>query len=91
MSVMVTELYRALRDAHVSEEVAVKAAEAVVPRSEAATRADLADLRVLIEGLRGDLRADIQKAKNDLIIWAVGSGIALTGLFAWIVNALVRR
>jgi len=87
MSVMVTELYQALRAASVPEAAAVSAAEAVVPRSEAATKTDIADLKVLIESLRGEMH----RMKADIIIWTVGAMIAMTGLFTWIVNALVRR
>lgn len=64
MTVMNSELYRALREAQVSEESASKAAESV-----AAYDAKFAEVRQDIAAVRGDLR---------LVKWMMG--FCLTGL-----------
>ena len=71
MSVMVSELYEALRKAGVEEAVAASAARAVLAadaRTDLVTKADLAEM------------------KADLIKWNVGAMAVLTGIFAAIVR-----
>ena len=71
MSIMVTELYEALRKAGVEEQMARDAARAVLAtdaKSDLATKADLSDL------------------KADLIKWNVGAMAVLTAIFAAIVR-----
>ena len=71
MTIMVHELYDALRKAGVDEQLARDAARAVLPaeaRAELATKADLAEL------------------KADLIKWNVGAMVGLTAIFAAIVR-----
>lgn len=71
MSVMVTELYEALRKVGVDEPTATAAARAVLPvdaRTDLATKADLAEMEARI------------------IKWNVGAMAVLTGIFAAIVR-----
>ena len=71
MSVMVAELYEALRKVGLDEPTASAAARAVLAadaRTDLATKTDLAEL------------------KADLIKWNVGAMAVLTGIFAAIVR-----
>lgn len=71
MSVMVSELYTALRKAGVDEQIAQEAARAVLgieTRTDLATKADLAEL------------------KADVIKWNVAAMAVLTAIFATIVK-----
>ena len=71
MSVMVTELYEALRSVGLDEAMAKAAARSVLPkeaRTDLATKTDLAEL------------------KADLIKWNVGALAVLTAIFAAIVK-----
>jgi hypothetical protein len=73
MSVMVTELYEALRAVGVDEAAAKAAARAVLAadaRMDLVTKADLAEL------------------KAELIKWNVGTLIALTAIYGGLVAAL---
>lgn len=70
---MVTELYDALRQAGVDDDVARRAAEAVVGR-----QADLVTALVL--------RAELAELKAELIKWNVGAMAVLTAIFAAIVR-----
>jgi hypothetical protein len=73
MSVMVTELYEALRSAGVNDQAAKAAAGAVLAaeaRTDLVTKADLAEL------------------KADLIKWNVGTLIALTAIYGGLVTFL---
>jgi hypothetical protein len=93
MSVMVTELYDALRKAGVDEQLARDAARAVlgydvrndlatkgdVARLEAATKADLGRLEA---ATKADLKVAIAELKADLIKWNVGAMAVLTAIFA---------
>ena len=81
MSVMVAELYAALRAAGVDEDKARSAATAVSASGgpDPVTRADLTELRLA-------LRADVADLKAELIKWNVGALIALAG----IVSAIVK-
>ena len=75
MSVMVTELYDALRKAGVDEQLARSAATAVLSSS---AKADLVT--------NADLRIAIAELKADLIKWNVGAMAVLTAIFAAIVR-----
>lgn len=78
MSVMVTELYDALRKAGVDEQLARDAACAVLGsnvRTDLATKADVTDLKIAM--------ADM---KAELIKWNVGAMAVLTGILAAIVR-----
>lgn len=75
MSVMVTELYDALRRAGVDEQLARSAATAVLPN---ATRADLVT--------NAELRIATAELKADLIKWNVGAMVVLTAICAAIVR-----
>jgi hypothetical protein len=73
MSILVAELYDALRKAGVDDDLARAAAMAVIgveQRTDLATKADLADL------------------KAELVKWNVGTLVAMTGLFAAITKLL---
>jgi hypothetical protein len=72
MSVMVSELYTALRAAGVEETQARAAAESVL--SEVATKADLQVLQLSI-------KADLSDLKAELIKWNVGTLLALSAIF----------
>lgn len=74
MSVMVTEIYDALRKAGVDEASARQAAEAVL----GAGQTDLVT--------RADLRADLADLRAELIKWNVGAMAMLTAIFAAIVR-----
>lgn len=67
MSVMVSELYEALRSVGVNEDHAKAAARAVLS---ADARTDLAT------------KADLMELKADLIKWNVGTLVAMTAIFA---------
>ena len=84
MSTMVAELYDALRKAGVEEQLARKAACAVLPADadiELATKADLTGLVT-----KADLAADLAELKVELIKWNVGAMAVLTAIFAAIVR-----
>ena len=89
MSTMVAELYDALRKAGVNEQLAKDAAGAVLAadaRLDLATKADLVALRIEIQALRTEFRADLADTKAELIKWNVGAMAVLTGIFAAIVR-----
>jgi len=75
MSVMVSELYDALRKAGVEEPMARAAAQAVLATE---ARTDLAT--------KADLAMAVAELKADLIKWNVGAMAVLTGIFAAIVR-----
>jgi len=83
MSVMVTELYAALRAAGVNETQAAEAARAVLleARSELATKADVVELRL-------STKADLAELKADLLKWVVSLLLAQVGLFSAIVGLM---
>ncbi len=66
MTAATLELYHALVDAGVNKEKAERAAKAVISRDEAK------DLLAT--------RTELLKVKNELVIWIVGSQVALAGL-----------
>ncbi len=66
MTTATLELYHALVDAGVSEEKAERTAKAVISRDEA-------------NNLLAS-KAELYKVKNELIMWIVGSQVALAGL-----------
>ena len=73
MSVMVTELYEALRSAGLDEGLAKAAARAVLP---ADARTDLVT------------KADLEAMKVELIKWNVGTLIAMTAIYGGLVTML---
>lgn len=73
MSVMVTEVYDALRKAGVDEPSARQAAEAVL-----GAKVDIVT--------KTDLRAELADLRVELIKWNVGAMAVLTGIFAAIVR-----
>ena len=78
MSTMVSELYDALRQAGVDDQLARDAARAVLgveARTELATKTDLAELKALLA-----------EWKADVIKWNVGAMAVLTAIFAAIVR-----
>ena len=84
MSMMVVEVYDALRRVGVEDDMARAAAKAVIgadDRASLATKADLAELR-------SATRADISELKADLIKWNAGLLVAMTAIFAGIVKLL---
>jgi hypothetical protein len=84
MSVMVSELYEALRSVGVAEPAAAAAAKAVLPidaRTDLATKADIEELRLV-------MKADMSDLKAELIKWNVGTLIALTAIYGGLVAAL---
>ena len=70
MSIMVTEVYRALVDAGASEEKARAAAEAIPDMSDLAEKNDVAELRSELKQdigeLRSELKQDIAKLRSEL-------------------------
>lgn len=79
MSVMVVEVYTALKSVGVADDVAQAAAAAVVPASD---RDELVTKSVL--------RAELSELKAELIKWNVGTLIAMTGIFSAIVGMAMR-
>ena len=80
MSIVVAELYDALRAAGVDDDKARAAAAAVVgaeTREGLATKTDVSELR-----------RDMAELEARLIRWAVGTLIAMTAVFAAIVKLL---
>ena len=78
MSTMVSELYDALRQAGVDDQLARDAARAVLgveARTELATKTDLAELKALLA-----------EWKADVIKWNVGAMAVLTAILAAIVR-----
>ena len=75
MSVMVSELYDALRKIGVEETAAREAARAVLD-----IRTDLVT--------KADLRAEMAELKAELIKWNVGTLIAMTAIYGGLVAAL---
>ena len=92
MSTVVAELYDALRQAGVEQELARRAASAVLAvddRMDLATKTDLLALKTDFVELRGDfaeLRAEVSEMKVELIKWNVGAMAVLTAIFAAIVR-----
>jgi hypothetical protein len=96
----VVELYAALKAAGIDDDVAQRAAQAVLgveDRAQLATKADVADLRVALAELKTELLRAIADVRSDMmkmLMWSVGLNvgmmIAMTGVFAAIVNWLVR-
>jgi hypothetical protein len=84
MSVMVTELYEALRAAGVEEGQARTAAHAVLAAdavSHLATKADIAELRLATKVDLAELKAEL--LKNNVVIL-----IAMTAIYGGLVAAL---
>ena len=88
MSIMVTEVYRALVDAGASEEKARAAAEAIPDMSDLADKNDIAELRSELKQdiaeLRSELKQDIVGLKADLYkhMWLMQGAtiVAIVGL-----------
>ena len=66
MSIMVTEIYRALVDAGASEEKARAAAEAIPDMSDLANKNDIADLRSEFKREIVELRSELKQGIADL-------------------------
>lgn len=77
MSVMVSEIYEALRKIGLDETAATAAAKAVLP---ADTQADLVT--------KAYLKAEMLELKADLIKWNVGTLIAMTAIYGGLVATL---
>ncbi len=89
MTIMVTEIYDALKKAGVDEDLARAAAKAVVGAEEKdklATKADLAELKLATLADITELRREMALLKAELIQWNVGAMAVLTGIFAAIVK-----
>lgn len=82
MSVLIVELYDALKDAGASEEKARAAAKAVSDND-----ARLAKIEGQIEGLKGEMAG--LKVRMDTLSWAVGINIAAT--VAVLLRLLIER
>ena len=89
---MVAELYDALRQAGVEQELARRAASAVLAvdeRMDLATKSDLLALKADMAEMRAtisEMRAEVSEMKVELIKWNVGAMAVLTGIFAAIVR-----
>lgn len=77
MATMINELYDALRKAGVDEDIARKAAQAVLGAEEK-------DQLVT----KDYLRAEMEALKSDLIKWNVGAMAVLTAVFSALVKLL---
>ncbi len=100
MSTMVAELYDALRKAGVDEQLAQRAARAVLgadARMDLATKTDLfvlrtelktefAGFRAEVAGDLSEMKGEISEMKVELIKWNVGAMAVLTAIFAAIVR-----
>lgn len=75
MTVIVTEIYDALKKAGVDEDLARAAAKAVIGAEEK---------EQLVT--KADLRAELAELQAELIKWNVGAMMALTAIFAAIVK-----
>jgi hypothetical protein len=85
MSVMVTELYDALRKAGVDEQLARDAARAVLghnARTDLATKADITRLEAATKADIAELKISMADMKVELIKWNVGAMAVLTAIFA---------
>ena len=89
MSTMVAELYDALRKAGVDQQLAQRAACAVLPadvRMDLVTKSDLLALRADVSGDLSEVKRQLSEMKVDLIKWTVGAMAVLTAIFAAIVR-----
>jgi hypothetical protein len=93
MSLMIIELYEALKKAGVEEELARSAAKAVISAEEKEKLASRADLRAELASLQAELKVDIASVRTEIermgrvvIMWNVGTVIAM----ASVVFAIMR-
>ncbi len=89
MSTMVAELYDALRKAGVDQQLAQRAACAVLPadvRMDLVTKSDLLALRADVSGDLSEMKRQLSEMKVELIKWNVGAMAVLTAIFAAIVR-----
>ena len=100
MTTLVVEIYEALKKAGVEEELARSAARAVISAEEKeklatkadlealrlATKADLAELKTELKTDIGSLRVEIERMGRVVIMWNVGTIIAM----ASVVFAIMR-
>ncbi|HET9193633.1 MAG TPA: hypothetical protein VFO21_12175 [Vicinamibacterales bacterium] len=89
MSTMVAELYDALRKAGVDQQLAQRAACAVLPadvRMDLVTKSDLLALRADVSGDLSEVKRQLSEMKVELIKWNVGAMAVLTAIFAAIVR-----
>lgn len=84
MPTMVSDLYAALKAAGINDELARKAAEAVI----AAEDKDELVTKDFLHAEVAKLRADMSEMKTDILKWNVGTMVAMTGIFAAIVKFL---
>jgi hypothetical protein len=95
MTVMVGEVYTALRSVGVEETQARAAAQAVIGMealTDLATKADVAELRAATKAdlaeLRALMKADLLDMKADLLKWHVGTLLAITAIYGGLVSLL---
>ena len=93
MSVMITEIYDALREAGVGEHLARDAARAVLGSdrmTDLVTKREFDLFRIEVKAefaqVRAEMKTDIAELKADLIKWNVGAMVALAGIVAAIVR-----
>ena len=100
---MELEVFEALRSAGVPDDKARAAVESInrqidsrygLHAEQLATRGDLAslrgDLRADLERTRGEVLTRIAESKTDVVRWCVGSIFASVGMFAAITRLLVH-
>ena len=78
MTVLVSEVYEALKQAGIQDDTAKAAAKAVISVEDKETLATKADLLAL--------KADMAELKTDIIKWNMALMISMTGIFAAIVK-----
>jgi hypothetical protein len=93
MTALVVEIYEALKKAGVEEELARSAAKAVISAEEKEKLASRADLRAELASLQAELKVDIASVRTEIermgrvvIMWNVGTVIAM----ASVVFAIMR-
>lgn len=91
MTMMVVEVYDALRNAGVADDMARAAAKAVIgveDRALLATKADLSEMKLATKADLSDMKAALSDMKAELIKWNAGLLVAMTAIFAGIVKLL---
>ena len=73
MATMITEVYEAFKDAKVGDEKAIAAAQAIVDKDNAATKADILRLEARMEQLESKLTIRL----GGMLVLAVGAVVGL--------------
>lgn len=91
MTIMITEIYEAFKDAGADDEKAVAAAQAVPVPEIMATKTDIAELRAEVAEFRSEIKAEMAGLRGEVgrqigrvywHLWLMGAGLlaAMVGL-----------